>query len=307
MLEKMKMSIINKTALPLLKLKKVSPEILLYGGIVGIIGGVALACKATLKISDVIEHKQDLLDTIDDEVVVNTDSYNETMAEKDRVIVKIQTGLEIAKLYVPSAILLTVSIAAITKSHTIMRGRNAALLAAYKVVDEAFASYRERVKDEFGPDKERNIRYAIEEEKVTVEETDPETGKVKKVKKTLEISNLAPGASLYARFFDEYCVPWQKIPEYNLMFLTTQERYWNDILTSRGFVFLNEVYQSLGIDMCSYGQLVGWLKDSPDGDGYISFNIYDHNKEANRDFVNGRNNAILLDFNVDGKMYDMLN
>ena len=69
---------------------------------------------------------------------------------------------------------------------------------------------------------------------------------------------------------------------------------------------MNEVYQALGIPETEAGQVVGWIYDpeNPDhkGDNYVDFNIYDLHREKSRDFVNGYERSILLDFNVDGEI-----
>ena len=116
------------------------------------------------------------------------------------------------------------------------------------------------------------------------------------------VSKGLEGYSDYAKFFDEGCREWDKDPEYNLTFLKCQENYANDLLKSKGHLFLNEVYDMLGIPRTKAGQIVGWIYDeeNPIGDNYVDFGIYDVYKEANRNFVNGYERNILLDFNVDG-------
>ena len=112
------------------------------------------------------------------------------------------------------------------------------------------------------------------------------------------------GLSVYARFFDEGCEQWSKNPEYNLMFLRSQQNYYNDMLKSRGHVFLNEVYDALGIPRTQAGAVVGWMI-SDNGDNFIDFGVFDGDRPRARDFVNGYERSILLDFNVDGVIYDL--
>lgn len=112
-------------------------------------------------------------------------------------------------------------------------------------------------------------------------------------------------ASQYARFFDEGSSKWERDPEYNLMFLKAQQHYANDLLKAKGCLFLNEVYDMLGIPRSKTGQIVGWIydKDNPSGDNYVDFGIHE---DRNKDFVNGLCNEILLDFNVDGNILEHL-
>lgn len=111
--------------------------------------------------------------------------------------------------------------------------------------------------------------------------------------------------SHYARFFDDGCIGWEKDSEYNLMFLKAQQDYANDRLKAEGHLFLNEVYDMLGIPRSKEGQLVGWIyrTDNPVGDNRVDFGLHE---ERNSDFVNGRTNVILLDFNVDGNILELI-
>ena len=85
------------------------------------------------------------------------------------------------------------------------------------------------------------------------------------------------------------------------MYLRQQETYANDLLKSRGFIFLNDVYDMLGIPRTRAGQVVGWTydKENPRGDNYIDFGIF-----KRKEFVNGYERSVLLDFNVDGIILD---
>lgn len=117
-----------------------------------------------------------------------------------------------------------------------------------------------------------------------------------------------PIASPYARFFDESCLGWTKNSEYNLMYLTTQQKYCNDLLRNKGHLFLNEVYDILDMPRTSAGQVVGWIydKEHPVGDNFVDFGLYDVTDESKVKFVNGYTSTVLLDFNVDGNILDLL-
>ena len=114
--------------------------------------------------------------------------------------------------------------------------------------------------------------------------------------------------SEYARFFDESCSSWNKSQFHNQMFLKQQQNYANDLLKAQGYLFLNDVYKMLGMDVAPYGQVVGWIYDekNPVGDNFVDFGLYDLNDEAKRLFINGRERTILLDFNVDGNILDLI-
>lgn len=291
------------------KLQKHSPEILVVAGVIGAVASAVMACKATTKLSDILDDSRDKIDSIHD-VIENPDIVNEEYTQddgnKDLAIVYTQTALKIAKVYAPAVILGGLSITAILTSNNILRKRNIALAAAYTAVDKSFKEYRGRVVERFGKELDKELRYNIKAKEVEETVTD-EKGNEKTVKKTVDVVD--PNAiSEYARFFDDGCVGWTKDPELNLIFLRQQEAAATKRLEDRGHLFLNEVYDMLGIPRTRAGQIVGWIYDkkNPIGDNYVDFGIYDTNKEANRNFVNGYERTILLDFNVEGNILELM-
>ena len=288
--------------------EKHSPEILAGVGVVGVVASTVMACKATMKLNDILEESKETRDKIR-EVESNPryeEQYSHEDAKKDLVINYTQTAMKVAKLYAPAVILGSASLGCLLASNDILRKRNAALSAAYMTVDKSFKEYRQRVVDRFGEEVEKEIRYNIKAEEITstvVAEDGSETTVTETVK-TMD-PNLY---SDYAKFFDEASPYWQKDPEYNFMFLKSQQQYANDLLKARGRLFLNEVYEMLGIDKTKAGQIVGWVynPENPIGDNFVDFGIFDMSKERVRAFVNGYEPNILLDFNVDGNIWDLM-
>lgn len=286
-----------------LMVKKFSPQILLGVGIVGVIGSTIMACKATLKIEEILGEAEVTLDAIKDTAENLPDKYSEKDAQKDTLTVHVQTGWKFIKLYAPAVTLGALSIVCIFGSHNIMNKRNIAIGAAYKAIEESYAKYRQRVMEDVGQDKGKEYMYGIKKHKVEAVKTNDD-GTEETI--TAEVTTINPDQhSIYSRFFDESCTQWTKDPIYNRTFLTAQERFANDLLHTRGHVFLNEVYDSLGIKHSTEGAVVGWVKKG-DGDSYIDFGIFDGSKKPNRAFVNGYERTILLDFNVDGVIYDLI-
>lgn len=276
-----------------LAIKKWSPEILLATGVLGIAGGTILACKATRKLDDVLDdHDYRVMDAKDE-----IDDEKELRKELAKEYVK--TGFDIFKLYAPAVTLEVVSIGCILGSHGIMKKRNVALMAIARSFDE----YRQRVIDEIGEEREYEIRNGIKKETIDVETTD-ENGNKTTEKKTVRKAD-PNGTSQYAKFFDASSRMYQGNPEYDLLFLKSQQNYANDLLHTRGHLFLNEVYDALGLDHTEAGALVGWIL-GPDGDNYVDFGIFDGDNPRTRAFVNGYEDNILLDFNVDGVIYDLI-
>lgn len=290
------------------KVVKHSPELLMGAGVVGVVTTTVMACRATMKLNDILDECEETRNKIK-EVENNPkyeDKYSEEDARKDLVINYVQTGVKIAKLYTPAVALGVFSVGCLLGSHNIMQKRNVALSAAYLTVDKSFKEYKQRVIDRVGEEVEKEIRYGIKAEEVAtiVENEDGTETTVMETVKTMD-PNLY---SDYARFFDEASPYWQKDPEYNLVFLRAQQQYANDLLRAKGRLFLNDVYEMLGIDKTKAGQIVGWVYDPENGvgDNFVDFGIYDMSKERVRAFVNGYEANILLDFNVDGNIWDLM-
>lgn len=286
------------------KIKKHSPEILIVVGVVGTVASAVIACKATTKVNKIIDDAKDNIDDIHEAIENGVTKAGETYAiedsKKDLVIVYTQTGVKLVKLYAPAVILGTFSIASILASNNILRKRNVALGAAYAAIDKSFKDYRGRVIERFGEQVDTELKYGIKAKKFEEVEVDPETGKEKKVKKTVMVAdpNLQ---SDYAVYFDNKSRNYETNQDYNYMFLKAQQQFANDKLQTRGHLFLNEVLDDLDLPRTSAGQIVGWTKDGPDG--YVNFRIV----EVDRETEDGRHEpSLLLDFNVEGNIWDKM-
>ena len=291
------------------KIKKASPEIMVVAGVVGVVTSTVMACKATTKVNDILEETRKQVDDVHnvlDSDVVSEDEYTNDDAKKDLAIIYTQTGVKLIKLYAPSVIVGALSITGILASHKILKKRNVALTAAYATIDRSFKEYRGRVVERFGKELDRELRYNIKAQEIE-EKTVDKDGNETIEKKTISVVD--PNMySDYARIFDNGSMGWTKDPEYNLMFLKLQQNQANDRLRAQGYLFLNDVYDMLGIPRTKAGQIVGWIYDeeNPVGDNFVDFGIYDIYNEKACDFVNGRERSIVLDFNVDGNILDMI-
>lgn len=286
-----------------MKLKKHSPEILVVAGIAGTVVSAVLACKATTKVAEILDETKGTLDTIHEGMetgAINGQEYTTEDGKKDTVVVYAQTGMKLAKLYGPAIILGTLSITSILASNNILRKRNVALGAAYAAIDKSFKEYRGRVIERFGEQVDTELKYGIKAKKFEEIEVDPETGKEKKVKKTVMVAD--PNLhSDYAVYFDSKSRNYETNPDYNRMFLKAQQAFANDKLQTRGHLFLNEVLDDLDLPRTPAGQIVGWTKDGPDG--YVNFRIV----EVERETEDGRHEpALLLDFNVEGNIWEKM-
>lgn len=288
----------SKVAMTVLKTQKHSPTLLFAAGVVGIVGTVVLASRATLKLEEVLTEANTTLEAI--ETVDQHKDYSDQDRVKDKALVYVQTGIKIAKLYGPAVLVGAASIGALTGSHQILTRRNAALTAAYAAIEKGFREYRDRVVADLGEDQDRKYRYGVEEKKITVVDDDG--------KKTRVAFDTATCTSPYGRLFHEGNVNWKPLPEYNYLFLRGQENYLNDRLTARGFLFLSDVYDALGFEQTSASRVVGWLSKANGGtDGFVDFGIFDSSDYLRiHEYMVGQEGELFLDFNVDGTIYDKI-
>lgn len=298
----------NRTGLVL---KKHSPVIFAVAGSIGVVVSAIMACKATTKVHEITdEFKSNMNDvhTLAEQIKTNPDENSEITEEtikKATAMVYLKSGIKYAKLYAPSIGLGVLSLSSLLVANGILHKRNMAIAAAYTAVDKSFKEYRSRVIDKFGKEVDRELRFNLKETTVETTVVNDE-GKEETVSSTVMTTDSKP--SDYAKFFDESCAGWERDSEYNLMFLRHQEEYATQLLKTRGHLFLNEVYDLLDIERTRAGQVVGWIYDdkNPVGDNYVDFGIYDLNDERKRAFVNGCERSILLDFNVDGNILDLI-
>lgn len=286
----------RKIGREVLRAKKNSPHIFFGLGILGSVASTVMACRATLKLPDTLNQIQydlarakELKGNLENQNTLDLDiGYSDGDYYKDMAHIYGMAGFSLVKLYAPSILVGSASISMLTGSHVQMTRRNSALMAAYAAVQKAYEDYRDRVREAIGEDYELDFYRGVKEE-VEVD------GEKKKIV-------TQSGGSPYRRCFDEYCPEWRKDPELNLMFVRCQMNFANNILHRRGHIFLNEVYDSLGLDRSPEGAMVGWLANG-DGDNYVDFGIYQAGKEA---FVEGWERSVWLDFNVDGVIYDKI-
>ena len=289
------------------QVKKHSPEILMVAGIAGTVVGTVLACKATTKVSEIIEEKNKAVEDVHNCLEDKEIEYTEEDSKKDLTIIYAQTGVKLFKLYAPAIGVMTLSFASIIAGHKVLKKRNVAIAAAYAAIDKGFKQYRKNVIEEFGEGVDQQMRFGLKSKEIKKKGKDGKT--VKETEYYIDPEgNPLDNISEYARFFDAASENFAKDPEYNMMFLRRQQDYANEMLKARGHLFLNEVYDLLDIPRSKAGQVVGWVYDkngNTKGDNYVDFGLY-RNDQGTRRFVNGLEYNILLDFNVDGVIYDLI-
>lgn len=290
--------------------KKYSPEVSLVVGIGMIISGTVTLCKATVTKAEAIKEEYNDRMSMVGEVYNNRESYEDENGDaveytdedykKDVCIIKLQTAIHYVEAYAPGVLLMVGGLACILASYGIMRKRNVALTIAYNGLNEAFLKYRARVAERIGEQGEDDIYHGVSRMK-EIKTVVGEDGKKKRVEEEKIVASNAYRISPYARFFDESNRYYSKSPGENSMFLRKIQNWANDKLLANGHLFLNDVYRMLDIPDSSAGAIVGWVVGN--GDGFVDFGLYG---DRNIDFINGYERNVLLDFNVDGIIYDLI-
>ena len=115
--------------------------------------------------------------------------------------------------------------------------------------------------------------------------------------------SVIPEYSPYARIIDETSSVWDPSDDITELNIHAQLNYMNDILRTRGYLFLSDVYDALGIPRTPASQVVGWLWRKGEGDHYVSFGDIEGHRIKFWDDSRRREVAnYLLDFNVDGEI-----
>jgi hypothetical protein len=294
----LKALVTSKAGLTLLHGKKHAPVILFTAGVVGMVTTVVLASRATMKLDTVLDALEEDLAVLEEgrgKVIVGNREIEESQA---KVLLYTKATINIARLYAPAIGVGVLSIAALTGSHFILTQRNTALMAAYGILQKGFDKYRNRVREELGEEQDQKFLYGAEERAI-VEET--EEGPVVKMIKEASQGDL----HLYDKFFDELNDNFDRRAERNAFFLRNAQNWSNDKLKAQGYLYLNDVYGFLGIPITQAGQVVGWvIKDG--NQNFVDFGIFDHRNPSARRFLNGYEDAVRLQFNVDGVVLDQI-
>ena len=255
-----------------LKLQTHAPEILTGIGIAGMGAAVYSGCKASTKLDSIM------------------DDYDE---HKD----KVKLAKDIGRSYGPCVTLFVASACCIGSAVGILNHRVTDMAIVAKGIEKGFNLYRSRVIEDQGPEKDILYRHGLEKVTELVPDDKGVNKPVTKYKKA-DIRK-AGDPSIYARVFDEWNPNHSKDPVANLCFVRAQMAYAQQLLMTRGYLFLSEVYSALGFTPTKASQIVGWsLKKNPNS--FVDFGIYDLINDRKSLFINGEESNILLDFNVDG-------
>lgn len=291
-----------------LALSKHSPKMLFWGGLVLMGATIVSSSSATLRLGDVLDEIKE--DRREVERKVQADDVNE-YSERDVARMNLAVSLagfaKVVRLYLPSVALGVAAVACLTSSHNQLTRRNAGLSAALAATERAMERYRSRIREEYGEEKELELwRDERTETRPVLDDEGRETKSTKKVK-------VGGGRSPYARIWGrDTSSEWNPEPAYNVAKLRVVQEWGTLRIAQKGHLFLNEIFDELGIERTPEGAVVGWIaqKYAPKDmkvDGFVDFGVLDPD-EASRflDFVTGAEDHVMLDFNVDGEIWRLI-
>ncbi|QCG77545.1 hypothetical protein SEA_DIZZYRUDY_48 [Microbacterium phage DizzyRudy] len=272
----------------LLQVQKHAPTILTTVGVVSVVAAGVLAAKNTLKLEERIDEGQDRLRWANEQIEEGE------LPENARTAVYIRNVVEVTKLYMLPGTLMLGGIAAILGGQHILNKRNAALVAAYNGIAASYEAYRERVREEVGEERERELYFGEQTETQMVD------GKKTVVKTLVDGEHVG---SPYRFVYDQSNENWTGFHDENVFRLTVAQNMYNDLLKRRGHIFLRDILITLGIEPTHASAQVGWVFDENDpnhqGDNFIEFNIRDYQDDSRYGFI-------VMDFNVDGIILDKI-
>lgn len=292
------------------RLKAKSPEILLALGVVSFVGTVVVACKQTMKAEEILDEHERKLQEIESckRLAAEEDSsviYTEAQIKKGTFIAWKDTALSFTKLYFPAVLLGGISLTCFGASYGIMRKRNVGLGIAYAAVDTAFKEYRDRVKAELGEAADNRFRFGTKYESGKVLE-EKEDGSTEIVEKEVETVPFDEDKAYGARFIfsEDTAKCWQPTKILNDMTLQASRNYMQNKFEMQGFLFLNDVLESLGMEKVPDGQLVGWIRGC--GDPYVDYRIKEVYRPSRKGNETDFEVTYMLDFNTCGIIWDKI-
>lgn len=299
---------------------KHSPEILLGTSIAAGIGATVTGCIATTKMEAINQKHKEILDilhergemkTLDEDDVV----YKETKEYKSQVTKEYgRYWFDIAKTWAPCVGLTLLSGTAALGSFKIVNKRLLVAETAFTGVAKAFEQYRDNVIEDQGYEKDEYYANngALKKKQELIAK-----GKYKQKElpvsqdPTIKCLDLTRVDDIFHYYFNEDTVKtccYSSYPYYNMRLLSQTQEMFDNRLKSDGIVFLDDIYQYLGLDMKSLlaersqGRTYGWVLDcfTEDGmpnDQHVLFGLFEYNDTQHRLFRAGQINDVMLHFN----------
>ena len=293
--------------------KRHSPDLLVAGSIISLVGSLVLTGVATSKFKKVVGPYKMELNGLRNELkqIELTDDPNKNEltkpVKKELAKTYLKTGVKILWLYTPALLTATLSATCMLGSHHIMKTRNVALASAYTILDNSFRAYRDRVKRDYGEEVEDKLFRNVKKEKVKyIDKNGEERVKVVEVEQHNQDED-------FVVLYDCPCNNWSKDAIDNFNWLMLAQDYFNNRLKRKGYVTLWEVYSYLGFTTKMLGprkataaRYLGWVYDEhdPNRNNYVSFGLtYPGTRQAlpkTNEQISLNEPSFWLSFNVDG-------
>lgn len=286
------------------RISKHAPTILSVTASAGVIATGYLAWKAGTRFEDVEgrdwDRRKECLknaDTIPDEDVPKIE-------RKNRILFILDTVRTVA----PAAIVGAATITMIYFSNSISKKRLAAMGAAYATLQTAFDGYKRTMVEALGKESvEKILKPKLPNVGKSAEEILSSDNKSDAANVADAVVNSLKALSPYARIIaEESSTCWDPNEDYTSQNLAAVQLWANRRLERKGHLFLNEVFDQLGLSRTREGAVVGWLKNG-EGDNYVSFGDFDASiyRVPSDDYTRVDSNFI-VDFNVDGVIWDRI-
>ncbi len=286
------------------RISKHAPTILSITASAGVIATGYLAWKAGTRFEDVEgrdwDRRKECLrnaDTIPDEDVPKIE-------RKNRILFILDTVRTVA----PAAIVGAATITMIYFSNSISKKRLAAMGAAYATLQTAFDGYKRTMVEALGKESvEKILKPKLPNVGKSAEDILSSDNKSDAANVSDAVVNSLKALSPYARIIaEESSTCWDPNEDYTSQNLAAVQLWANRRLERKGHLFLNEVFDQLGLSRTREGAVVGWLKNG-EGDNYVSFGDFDASiyRVPSDDYTRVDSNFI-VDFNVDGVIWDRI-
>lgn len=286
------------------RISKHAPTILSVTASAGVIATGYLAWKAGTRFEDVEgrdwDRRKECLrnaDTIPDEDVPKIE-------RKNRILFILDTVRTVA----PAAIVGAATITMIYFSNSISKKRLAAMGAAYATLQTAFDGYKRTMVEALGKESvDKILKPKLPNVGKSAEEILSSDNKSDAANVSDAVVNSLKALSPYARIIaEESSTCWDPNEDYTSQNLAAVQLWANRRLERKGHLFLNEIFDQLGLSRTREGAVVGWLKNG-EGDGYVSFGDFDASiyRVPSDDYTRVDSNFI-VDFNVDGVIWDRI-
>lgn len=286
------------------RISKHAPTILSVTASAGVIATGYLAWKAGTRFEDVEgrdwDRRKECLKNAD----IIPDEDVPKIERKNRILFILDTVRTVA----PAAIVGAATITMIYFSNSISKKRLAAMGAAYATLQTAFDGYKRTIVEALGKESvDKILKPKLPNVGKSAEEILSSDNKSDAANVSDAVVNSLKALSPYARIIaEESSTCWDPNEDYTSQNLAAVQLWANRRLERKGHLFLNEVFDQLGLSRTREGAVVGWLKNG-DGDNYVSFGDFDASiyRVPSDDYTRVDSNFI-VDFNVDGVIWDRI-